>query len=161
MNRVRGDSKAKIRSIDALPLFSYNSPPLSRKNSASPFLFFLFLLLLPQPLLSALLAENFFSLFPSNWIHRNHPVLNDLGYNNAMKSRPVLGVQLYSNATTQDLNGFVSLRIKRYFFFFSINIIYYDIVRHGRWYFRATFVIVQDWFQCSMFDLTGSQRDQY
>lgn len=44
------------------PLFSYNLPPLCRKNSASPFLFFFFFSL------SASLAENFFSLFPSNWI---------------------------------------------------------------------------------------------
>lgn len=42
------------------------------------------------------------SLFSRVIGYRNDRVLNDLGYNNPMRSRPVLGFQLYSKAAMQD-----------------------------------------------------------
>lgn len=72
----------------AFLLFSYNSSRVS--HNAPPFFSF---------------CARDFSLFPSNWISRRTRSLTiDLGYNNAMKSRPVLGFQLYSDAAAQNSN---------------------------------------------------------
>lgn len=107
-------SENMIYDLGGVVVFSPFFPPtqicLSNKNvgveRSFPFFFFPFFRFfsLPPPPLHSRRTSSLFSRVIG---YRNDPVLNDLGYNNAMKSRPVLGVQLYSNAT--NLNVFFLL----------------------------------------------------